>query len=126
MPNLLILLTFPKDVRDYYLTHLRQQFPELTIDLVDHHSKAPPFMANADVLITFGPMMKDAVLAHSPRLKWVQALGTGVDGIVDQPSLGKNVVVTNIRGIHGESVSEAAIMSMLALSRELPRSLRCQ
>jgi phosphoglycerate dehydrogenase-like enzyme len=126
MPNALILLTLPKDVRDAYAARLGQKFPELTIDVVDHYSKAPPFMAAADVLITFGPMIKDEVLHNAPRLKWVQALGTGVDGVLDQPSLGKDVVITNIRGIHGEPVSEAAIMAMLALSRDLPRSIRCQ
>src|SRR5262245_12000381 len=126
MPNVLILLTLPKDVRDYYATELGWRFPELHIDVVDHHSKAPSFMATADVLITFGPMMKDAVLQNAPRLKWVQALGTGVDGITDQPSLGKDVVVTNIRGIHGAPVSEAAIVSMLALARDLPRSIHLQ
>src|SRR2546423_11078642 len=126
MPNALILLTLPKDVRDAYAARLGQKFPELTIDVVDHYSKAPPFMAAVDVLITFGPMIKDEVLHNAPRLKWVQALGTGVDGVLDQPSLGKDVVITNIRGIHGEPVSEAAIMAMLALSRDLPRSIRCQ
>src|SRR5438874_6825787 len=126
MPNVLILLTLPKDVRDTYAARLGQKFPELTIDVVDHYSKAPPFMAAADVLITFGPMMKDDVFHNAPRLKWVQALGTGVDGVIDQPSLRKNVVITNIRGIHGEPVSEAAIMAMLALSRRLPDSVRCQ
>ena len=126
MPNVLILLTLPKDVRNTYASRLGQKFPELTIDVVDHYSKAPPFMAAADVLLTFGPMMKDEVLHNAPRLKWVQALGTGVDGVLDQPSLGKDVVITNIRGIHGEPVSEAAIMAMLALSRDLPRSIRCQ
>jgi D-2-hydroxyacid dehydrogenase (NADP+) len=126
MPRVLILLTLPKDVRDYYAAKLAQKFPELTIDVVDHHSKAPPFMAAADVLITFGPMMKDEVLRHSPKLKWVQALGTGVDGIIDMPSLGQDVVITTIRGIHGEPVSEAAIMAMLALARRLPDSVRYQ
>ena len=71
-------------------------------------------------------MMRDEVFANAPKLKWVQALGTGVDGVIDQPSLGKDVTVTNIRGIHGAPVSEAAIMSMLALSRDLPRSVRSQ
>src|SRR5439155_10676267 len=123
MPNVLILLTLPKDVRNTYASRLGQKFPELTIDVVDHYSKAPPFMAAADVLLTFGPMMKDEVLHNAPRLKWVQALGTGVDGVLDQPSLGKGVVITNIRGIHGEPVAEAAIMAMLALSRDLPRSI---
>jgi D-2-hydroxyacid dehydrogenase (NADP+) len=126
MPRLLILLTLPKDVRDYYASQLAQKFPELVINVVDHHSKAAPFMTSADILLTFGPMLKGEVFHDAPKLKWIQALGTGVDGITDQPSLSPAVVVTNIRGIHGAPVSEAALMSMLALSRDLPRGLRCQ
>jgi phosphoglycerate dehydrogenase-like enzyme len=126
MPRLLILLTLPKDVRDYYAAQLGRKFPELQIDVVDHYSKATPFMPAADILVSFGPMLKDEVFHDAPKLKWIQALGTGVDGVIDQPSLKPDVVVTNIRGIHGEPVSEAAIMAMLALSRRLPDSVRYQ
>jgi phosphoglycerate dehydrogenase-like enzyme len=70
--------------------------------------------------------MADHVVRDAPKLKWIQALGTGVDNIVDLPSLGKEVVVTNIRGIHGAPVSEATIAFMLSLARDLPRSVRAQ
>src|SRR5215813_4043993 len=126
MSNLLILLTLPKEVRDFYATRLAKRFPNLHIDVVDHFSKAAPFMPAADVLLTFGPMLKDEALHNAGRLKWIQALGTGVSGVIDQPSLRPDVVITNIRGIHGAPVSEAAIMSMLALSRRLPDSVRYQ
>ena len=126
MPRLLILLTLPKDVRDFYAARLGERFPQLGIDVVDHYSKAAPFMPSADVLLTFGPMLKDEVFRDTPKLKWIQALGTGVDGVIDQPSLRPDVVITNIRGIHGEPVSEAALMAMLALSRRLPDSVRYQ
>jgi phosphoglycerate dehydrogenase-like enzyme len=56
----------------------------------------------------------------------VQALGTGVDGITDQPGLRKEVLVTNMHGFHGGPVSEAALMGMLSLARDLPRSMRLQ
>jgi phosphoglycerate dehydrogenase-like enzyme len=98
----------------------------LQIDTVDHFSKAAPFMPEADVLVTFGPMLRDEALHNAGKLKWIQALGTGVDGVIDQPSLREDVIITNIRGIHGEPVSEAAIMGMLALSRRLPDSVRFQ
>jgi D-2-hydroxyacid dehydrogenase (NADP+) len=126
MPRLLILLTLPKDVRDFYAARLGERFPQLSIDVVDHYSKAAPFMPSADVLLSFGPMLKDEVFSDTPKLKWIQALGTGVDGVIDQPSLSPDVVITNIRGIHGEPVSEAALMAMLALSRRLPDSVRYQ
>jgi D-2-hydroxyacid dehydrogenase (NADP+) len=56
----------------------------------------------------------------------VQALGTGTDNLIDRPCLRKEVIVTNIHGIHGPPVSEAAMAAMLALARNLPRAVRFQ
>jgi D-2-hydroxyacid dehydrogenase (NADP+) len=122
----LFLLTFPNDLGAEYRDRVRASFPDLTVELVNHHSKVGPHIAETEILLTFGGMMSDKVLAHAAKLKWIQALGTGVDGIVDQPSLAPDVLVTNMRGIHGAPVSEAAMTSMLALSRDLPRAIRNQ
>jgi D-2-hydroxyacid dehydrogenase (NADP+) len=70
--------------------------------------------------------MKDEVLHGAGKLKWVQALGTGVDNLIDLPSLSRDVVITNIRGIHGAPVSEAALMMMLGLARDFATSVRNQ
>lgn len=126
MTQLLILLTLPEKVRTQYYDHITTRFPEVSVNMVDHHTKVDPHIGNADVLVTFGAMMSDHVLAKGANLKWIQALGTGIDGIVDQPSLRREVLVTNMHGFHGAPVSEAAILSLLALSRDLPRSLRSQ
>jgi D-2-hydroxyacid dehydrogenase (NADP+) len=87
-----------------------------------------PALAKADCLLTFGQMMKNLKLdlAEAHNLKWVQALGTGLDGITDQPALKPDVTVTSLHGVHGAPVSEAALASMLALSRDLPGFVRAQ
>jgi phosphoglycerate dehydrogenase-like enzyme len=126
MTELLIILTFPERVAAQYLEPLRATFPELTVNLVDHHSKIGPYIGTADVLLTFGPMINDDVVRPAKNLKWFQALGSGVDNIVDLPSLAPDVVVTNLHGIQGTPVSEAALMAMLALSRGFPRVIRNQ
>jgi D-2-hydroxyacid dehydrogenase (NADP+) len=126
MTKLLILLAMPEAVRNQYRDRMRARFPELNVDLVDHHSKVGPHIADADALLTFAPMLADHVLQSAGRLKWVQALGTGVDNLIDRPVLRKDVIVTNVHGIHGPPVSEAAIASMLALARNLPRAVRSQ
>ena len=126
MTNVLILLAMPENVRKQYHDGIKARFPDVTVNVVDNHAKVDPYIGEADVLITFGPMMSDQVLAKGVKLKWIQALGTGVDGITDQASLRKEVIVTNLHGIHGPPVSEAAFMSMLALSRQLPRTVRNQ
>jgi phosphoglycerate dehydrogenase-like enzyme len=126
MTNLLILLTLPEPVRNQYRERLQARFPDLGIQVVDHHSKAGPHIAEADALLTFAPMLSTKVLEQAKKLRWVQALGTGVDNLTDQAALRKDVIVTNVRGIHGAPVSEAAIAAMLALARDLPRAVRAQ
>jgi phosphoglycerate dehydrogenase-like enzyme len=121
-----MLLAMPPEIRSQYLARLRTTFPDLIINLVDHHHKVGPYIRDANVLLTFAPMLTDEVLRQATNLKWVQALGTGVDNLIDLPSLRRDVIITNIRGIHGAAVSEAAIMAMLALSRHLPRAVRNQ
>ena len=126
MTSLLILLAMPPDIQAQYYSRLKATFPQLNINLVDHHSKVGPYISGADILMTFGPMLTDYVVREAANLKWIQALGTGVDNLIDLPSLRSDVIVTNIRGIHGPAMSEAAIMAMLALSRNFPRAVRNQ
>lgn len=124
--KLLFLLTFPESVRNQYVNGVKAAFPDVEVNAVDHHSKVGPYIGEAEALATFGPMMVDKVLADAPRLRWVQALGTGVDNLADLPSFRPGTILTNLHGIHGESMSEATLMLMLSLARGLPRMLRNQ
>jgi D-2-hydroxyacid dehydrogenase (NADP+) len=128
MPRLLILLTLPPDVIAQYRARIGAEFPALTIDVADQHGDFRPLLAEADILVTFGQVMKNlkADFANAPKLKWVQALGTGLDGITDQPTLKSSVIVTNVHGIHGAPVSEAVLAGILALARDIPRAVRAQ
>jgi D-2-hydroxyacid dehydrogenase (NADP+) len=126
MPSLLILTEIQEAMRARYKAMLLERFPQLTINVVGHHNQVDPYIADIDILLCFSPPMADHVVAKAKKLKWIQALGTGVDNIVDLPSLGKEVIVTNIRGIHGEPMSEATIAYMLSLSRDMPRSVHAQ
>jgi phosphoglycerate dehydrogenase-like enzyme len=126
MPNLLILAEVNEALRSRYKVMLEERFPQLTINVAGHHDLVGPYIADTEILLCFSPPMADHVVRDAPKLKWIQALGTGIDNIVDLPSLGPEVLVTNIRGIHGAPVSEATIAYMLSLARDLPRSTRAQ
>jgi D-2-hydroxyacid dehydrogenase (NADP+) len=128
MPRLLILLTLPPDVTEEYRLRLGRAFPEITIDVVADKAKAESAIKAADMLLTFGQMLKNLKfdLKDAANLKWIQALGTGLDGITDQPSLRPSVTITSLHGVHGPPVSEAALSSMFALSRDLPGFVRAQ
>ena len=76
---------------------------------------------DADILMAFGQQVRKDFFQHTPKLKWVFSLGTGTDGITDSPWLGKDVIVTAVRGIHGEPISEMAFLHMLAFARDFRR-----
>ena len=128
MPRLLILLTLPPDVTEQYRLRLSRAFPDITIDVVADKEKAADAIKAADMLLTFGQMLKNLKfdLKDAAHLKWIQALGTGLDGITDQPSLKPSVTVTSLHGVHGAPVSEAALAAMFALSRDIPGFVRAQ
>lgn len=126
MPNVLILTEVQEAMRARYKAMLLERFPQLVVNVVGHHSQVDPYIADTDILLCFSPPMADHVVRDAKRLKWIQALGTGVDNIVDLPSLHPEVLVTNIRGIHGAPVSEATIAYMLSLARDMPRAVHAQ
>ncbi|MBI1205296.1 MAG: hypothetical protein GC182_22560 [Rhodopseudomonas sp.] len=126
MTKVLILTEVQEAMRSRYKAMLLERFPQLTIDIVGHHNDVGPYIGEAEVLMCFSPPMADHVVAEAPKLKWIQALGTGVDNIVDLPSLGKEVVVSNVRGIHGAPVSEATVAYMLSLARDMPATVHAQ
>lgn len=126
MSKLLIFLALPEHVRVQYGQKIGPKFPGLEIQTVGSAEEAVEAIEDADFLLTFGAMMRDEVFSRARRLKWVHALGTGVDGITDQPSLGAGVIVSSTRGIHGVPMSEIAFLLMLALSRDFPRTIHAQ
>jgi D-2-hydroxyacid dehydrogenase (NADP+) len=126
MTNVLILTEVQEAMRARYKQMLLERFPQLKIDVVGHHSLVDPYIADIEVLLCFSPPMADHVVRDAKKLKWIQALGTGVDNIVDLPSLGKDVLVTNVRGVHGAPVSEATLAYMLSLARDMPRAVHEQ
>ena len=119
--NLLIFLTHPEPTRSAYQKYLAPRHPELNITTVGTRDEALTLAPGADILMAFGPQVKKDFFQHTRKLKWVFSLGTGTDGITDSPHLGKDVIVTAVRGIHGEPISELAFLQMLAFARDFRR-----
>ena len=123
--KLLVFLSQARMCSD--LSHLiARRFPWLALCATGDKAEALAHMQDADVLVTFGSMLAPKMLSNARRLKWVHSMGTGVDGIIDNPELAQDGIVTATRGIHGPALVEMALLMMLALSRDLPRNMRNQ
>jgi phosphoglycerate dehydrogenase-like enzyme len=118
--NLLVLHPQAKD----YGRVLKAKFPEIAIHAAAKEEEVGDFIERADVLLT--GRISDFLMKRASKLQWVQASTTGVDYILNLPSLRKGTIITSCRGIHGPQVSEMAFLLMLALNRDLPEAVRNQ
>jgi phosphoglycerate dehydrogenase-like enzyme len=107
-----------------YKKALEASFPEWAIRAAADEQAAEAFIEQAEILLTF--RIADDLVQRASRLRWIQGLGTGVDWFLQLPSLGKDILITSTRGIHGPQMSEMALLLMLALSRDFPAVIRNQ
>jgi D-2-hydroxyacid dehydrogenase (NADP+) len=108
---------------DYFEPRLRAEFPHLKILTAMDLPDADDRLIDAEVIVANGHTFNDARLGKAGKLKWIQAMTTGVDAIIGSRALRPDVVVTSTRGIHGPQMSEMAFMYMLNLARNFPRML---
>ena len=118
--NLLIL----EQRAEEYKKALSPKFPEVVIHAAAQEAEVGKFIDQTDILMTI--RISDDLLKKASKLKWIHAITTGVDYIVNLPSLKKEVILTSTRGIHGPQVSEMAFLLMLALNRNFPEVVRNQ
>lgn len=118
--NLLIL----EQLAEEYKKALGPKFPEVVIHAVRKEEEVGKFIEQADILLAI--RISDELLKRASKLQWIHALTTGVDYIVNLPSLKREMIITSTRGIHGPQVSEMAFLLMLALNRNLPQVIRNQ
>jgi len=118
--NLLIL----DPLADEYKKILKTKFSEVSIHSAKNEEEVGDFIKKTQILLTF--RISDDLIKKASRLQWIQSMATGVDSIVNLPSLKKEVLVTSTRGIHGPQMSEMAFLLMLALNRNFPQFVRNQ
>lgn len=87
---------------------------------------APQYIADADILVTWGWMNITNLLPAAKKLKWIHALSAGVEQLIIPPVQTSNVMITNSKGIHSIPVSEHVLALMLCFSRGLNFFIRHQ
>ena len=121
MPGLLIL---SKQADDYRQRVERADLPELELVSASEASAAIP--TGADCEIVFGePSLIREVLPALRHLRWIQATWAGVEPLLD-PSLPRDYILTNARGIFGGLMSEYVFGYLLAHERRVFERFQAQ
>ena len=85
---------------DVYASHLRQEFPQLTVHAAKRIADINVPLAAMDVLVAFGIAINDKLLADMSGLKWIQSLATGTDHFTNSPAFRNFRVASAPRAPH--------------------------
>lgn len=126
MPKVLVFISPRHDPSNSFTSGLAGAFPGLEIVRVGDEEAALREMADTEVLVAFATTISAQLIAAGRKLRWVQALTSGIDGVVKPPGSANDILLTTARGAQATPVSEAVLAFLLALSRDLPRLVRNQ
>src|SRR5581483_3155095 len=81
-------------------------------------------LAEAEVMFDADPPIKPELPRRAPRLRWVQASGSGIGPWMQRQGLVESdVVVTNAAGIHAVPLAEFVLLAMLYFAKRIPKVL---
>ncbi len=120
--HVLSTMAFPEE----WLDQLRAISPRLAITqcTASHPDEVPAALWERTEVLYSGAVFPDP--ARAPRLRWLQLDTSGVDHVLHTPLWRSDVVVTTLNGVAPPTMSEYALMMMLAFAHHLPLMLEHQ
>lgn len=112
------------NIPDTHVERLRRDFPQHTFD---HARSAEQVHARIrDAEIAFASELRQSDFEAATRLRWVHSPAAGVGGMLSPVSVHGPVIITNSRGMSGETIAEHVVGLTLALFRKFPLAMQGQ
>ncbi len=120
-PKIVLRLALP----DWARAQLEAAWPEARFVACPGDQGLEAHLPDVEALIG-GMQLSPETVRAAPRLRWVQALGVGVDGFLDPVLAERGIAVANGRGVNVVQLAEHAMMLMLTFARGMPELTRRQ
>ncbi|HYF91300.1 MAG TPA: D-2-hydroxyacid dehydrogenase [Symbiobacteriaceae bacterium] len=112
------VLIYSVNRAEVYADLLRPLLPDVRLLPCQTREEAAAAAPEADVI--FGWKFPADLYPMAAKLRWVQAMGAGVEDLIRAP-LPAGCLVTRVEGLFGPYMSEYAFAHMLAHTQQLPR-----
>jgi len=104
---------------------LLREFPEIDLPLATTPEALADVLGQAVALVG-GTSVTAEVLAHAPRLRWIQATSAGVEDFLIPELRKRDISLTNFSGVAAPNIAEHVLALMLAFARGLKPLLERQ
>ncbi|MBB4825351.1 phosphoglycerate dehydrogenase-like enzyme [Sporosarcina luteola] len=111
-------VVFTFKLKDAQCDELRTQFPDVSFSMYPSIGEAE--LEDANVIVTYGEDIDRSILDKASSLEWIMVASAGVEKMPLDDIAKRNIVVSNVRGIHKTPMAESVLAHMLALCRSLP------
>lgn len=91
------------------------------VEFVFESSLREEELAQADILVTYGEDLRAEHLEVADRLQWIFVASAGVEKMPAEAIAARDILVSNVRGIHKKPMTESILAHLLALKRGLPQ-----
>ncbi len=100
--------------------------PGVKVKIAKKAADLEPELADARVLYSWGGAKSELahVLAHAPKLEWIQTRSAGLDSTLFPELIQSPVILTNGKGTFSQSLGEFALTGALYFAKDLPRMLK--
>lgn len=108
----------------HFVTDLGRRLEDTPVRLIPYDREGRPLEPSEDATGLFRWWITveqgDALISSHPRLDWIHTGSTGVDHILTETFLRRNIVLTNSRGVHAPSIAEWVIAMILYWEKNVP------
>lgn len=121
-----LVLSTVNFIPDEALRNLSQEFPQFDFRKSASKDEALLLARKAEIIVMLGPSRD--VISSATNCKWLQVFTAGVEDYLEIDSVknNKNLLLTNVSGIHAVPISEHIFALILTLTRGLKTAIMNQ
>lgn len=105
---------------------LQEQFPNVDFLYIKNQEDIVKHISEAEVFVTYGEDLTEEVLHKAEKLQWVMVMSAGIEKLPSQILKERNILVTNVRGIHKIPMAEFVFGYILQYAKQLDVFLKQQ
>lgn len=101
------------DIGESNLDLLKKKYNMIEFCFYKNIEKAKNDLSDAEVFLTYGFDTTADLIDKMPKLKWIHCMSTGIDMLPFERLRERNILLTNVTGIHGIPIAEYVMAVIL-------------
>jgi phosphoglycerate dehydrogenase-like enzyme len=108
----------------WFAERLRKEFAPLEVVRLASYEGVEEEIRDAEVVITWS--LRPEQIETARKLRWIHSPAAAVHQLLFPELVGRDIIITNGRDVHGPVVAEHVIAMILALAKKLPQASHFQ